>query len=182
MSPNMDSRQHPLEGRPGFARYLRSEQIAQEADSLLEAWETLSSPTMLKKVERFVYQYFATDDLISFPWEKDPLLLEDLELATYYNEALKMFEISRLVVGSAIAKNFGKKEVLEISDLRARQEKWQKVREIGFSNFRQVDELSMQLDAVTRWWFKLVEPAMEARRASMRQALLEEARLRGDPE
>ena len=182
MSPNMDSRQHPLEGRPGFARYLRSEQIAQEADSLLDGWGPLVSPESLNKAERFIYQYFATDDLRSFPWEKDPLLLEDLELATYYKEALKMFAISMKLAGVAIGKKFGEKEALEISNLDLRQEKWQKVGEIMQRNVRQVDHLSMKLYSATRLWLKRVEPAMEVRRASMRAALLEEARLRGDPE
>lgn len=177
MSPNKKSRRHPLEGQPGFARYLRSEQIIYEADALLAAWKPLTSPDYLDRAERFMNEYAASDDLLSFPWEKNPLLLEDLELATYYTEALKIHTIAMRWVSGAGARIL-KSESLFIMSGGSRQEKQQRLAQAIRQYSRPEGEVGAMLYLGTKTWLEAVEPVMALRRARIKQALTEENRVR----
>jgi hypothetical protein len=177
----MDSRQHPLEGLPGFARYRRSEQISLEADALLAGWGPLASPESLSKAERFMNQYASSDDFLDFPWEKDPSLLEDLELATYHNEAIKISFIASkwlLVRASKTVET----ELPFISGGGPREEMRQRFTEAIRRGVRPGDEVVAMLVQGTKLWLERVEPAMVLRRARMLQAVIEEGRLRTDLE
>ena len=175
MSPNKDLRGHPLEGRPGFARYLRSEHIVHEADALLAAWKPLTSPENLNKAERFMNQYAASDDLLSFPWEKRPSLLEDLELATYYTEALKIHVIAMRWV-SATSGKIMESELLFIMGGGSREEKQQRFVEAIRRNVRPDGEVGAMLYQGTKIWLDFAEPTKILREDRLRQALSEERR------
>lgn len=177
MSPKKRSQRHPLEGQPGFARYLRSEQIIYEADALLAAWKPLTSPENLDKAERFMNEYAASEDLLSFPWEKNPLLLKDLELATYYTEALKIHMIAMQWVSGAMVR-ITKSELSFIKSGGSRQEMQQRFAQAIRQYVRPDGEIGAVLYQGTKTWLEAVEPAMALRRDRMKQALSEENRVR----
>jgi hypothetical protein len=177
----MHPRQHPLEGLPGFARYRRSEQISLEADALLAGWGPLAAPESLGKAERFMNQYVSSDDFADFPWEKDPSLLEDLELATYYNEANKISFIASKWLLARASKTV-ETESSYISGGGPREEMRQRFTEATRRGVRPGDEVVAMLVQGTKLWLERVEPAMVLRRARILEAVTEELRLRRDLE
>lgn len=175
----MDRRQHPLEGQPGFARYRRSEQIALEVDTLLSGWGLLAAPESLKQVERFMSQYVSGDDFFEFPWEKDPSLLEDLELATYSNEAQKISSIASKWLLGRLAKTM-ETESPFFSEGGSSEEMHERFAETIRRNAGFGDEVAALLVQGTKLWLERVKPAVDLRRARILQAVNEEGRLRQD--
>lgn len=181
MSPEKHPRQHPLEGLPGFARYRRSEQISLEADALLAGWGPLASPESLDMAERFMSQYVSSGDFSDFPWGKDPSLLEDLELATYHNEASKISFIASKWLLVRVVKTVGTESAF-ISGGGPSEEVHQRFTEVMRRCERPCDEVVAMLVQRTKLWLERVKPAIVLRRARIIEAVTEESRLRQDLE
>lgn len=168
MSKKKEARRHPLEGLPGFARYLRSEQIAFSADLLVAAWAPLRSPEHLERAERFMYQYVTGDDLLSFPWERELSDFEDLELATYNYEALSMHTLAtRWAVASGV------NTLVNVSKFKDTLRRFMGDKR---QNVRQEDEAYVNVYLLTKIWLESAQPELNLRRDRIKDALNEERR------
>ena len=101
--------------------------------------------------------------------------MEDLELATYYNEALKIYTIALRWFAPVSAKLL-ETEWPSIMGGRSRVEKQQRLMEAFRQKMPPDGQVGTMIFHGTNAWLELVEPVIAPRRASMSQAVTEEER------
>lgn len=167
---------HPLEGQPGFTRYLLSEKISSAAGALITAWEPISSPENLDKAERFLDQWVKSGDALSFPFEKEPSRLDLLELATYNHEASL---IQTIAVRLMLAKSFKSLREIEpaISAGKSQQELHEQFMGAIQKNSRSEDKVASMVYLGTKAWLEIAAPLIASRETALLEAIREEQRI-----